>query len=359
MVLLNFKEVVMQDVRQELRDLAYKARGLHFNERQITLASVELIGELDRRNAAVNLEMTSEHFAQHIGLTPSVFWKRAQAARVLHRFPRARALLIAGETEVSHLALLAPRVTEANADVLFTGILNKSRREVEGFLSRLTPDGRLVDREEDVELRLRLTRSQLEALDRARDVLSHSGHVPSLAEIMVKALADLLERRDPLRRAERAEARRVKKDREGLDEAQTQGTPAVETAVSSANESPAVEAVGLDDPSPAKEVATSRSLLIVAPPVKGSKRERVSIPAAVRHSIVLRDGGQCSWIFPDGARCPQRGMLELDHVGVMHCRGGDDTVENCGLRCRQHNQHAAERALGRAFMAKARESRSL
>jgi hypothetical protein len=349
----------MQDVRQELRDLAHRARGLHLNERQITLASVDLVGELDRRNAAVNLEMTSEQFAQHIGLTPSVFWKRAQAARVLHRFPRARALLIAGETEVSHLALLAPRVTEANADVLFAGIQNKSRREVEGFLSRLTPDGRLIDREEEVELRLRFTRSQLEALDRARDVLSHSGHVPSLAEIMVTALADLLERRDPLRRAERAEARRVKREREDLDEAQSQGTPPVDTTASPAKESLAVEAGVLDEPSPTKEVVTSRSPVTAAPPAKGPQRERVSFPAAVRHRIVLRDRGQCTWIFPDGVRCPQRGMVEIDHVGVMHCRGGEDTAENCGLRCRQHNQHAAERALGRAFMAKARESRAL
>jgi len=52
-----------------------------------------------------------------------------------------------------------------------------------------------------VELRVKLTRSQLETLDRAREVLAHGGHVPSLPEIMVKALGDLLDRGDPLRKA--------------------------------------------------------------------------------------------------------------------------------------------------------------
>ena len=57
------------------------------------------------------------------------------------------------------------------------------------------------------ELRVTLTESQGELLDRAREVLSHSGRMPSLPEILVKALEDLLDKRDPLRKAERAKAR--------------------------------------------------------------------------------------------------------------------------------------------------------
>jgi hypothetical protein len=46
--------------------------------------------------------------------------------------------------------------------------------------------------------------------------------------------------------------------------------------------------------------------------------------------------------------------LEFDHV-VPVARGGASTPSNLRLRCRAHNQHEAERAYGRAFMAHQRE----
>ena len=187
------------------------ARQIELGRRTCTLQAKK--GELDAWNAAVNLQMTSAQFAVHIGLTPNVFWKRVQAARVLRCCPRARARLVAGATQVTHLALVAARITAANAELLLTGIKGKSRREVEGLLSRVTSDGRLLDQDEEVELRIELSSSQLKALDRAREVLSHSGHVPSLAEIVMKALGDLLEKRDPVRLAAKAQERQAKAGR--------------------------------------------------------------------------------------------------------------------------------------------------
>ncbi len=116
----------MIDVRQELRELTQKAKDLHTKERQITLESVALVGELERRNAAVNMYMTSEKFAEFIGLTPNQYWKRAQAARVIRFFPIALEMVKVGETQVSHLALISPKITQANADILLAGIKNKS-----------------------------------------------------------------------------------------------------------------------------------------------------------------------------------------------------------------------------------------
>ena len=52
-------------------------------------------------------------------------------------------------------------------------------------------------------------------------------------------------------------------------------------------------------------------------------------------------------------------MLEIDHI-VPVCRGGEDSLTNLRLRCRAHNQHTAEIALGSAFMAARRgDHRSL
>ena len=65
------------------------------------------------------------------------------------------------------------------------------------------------------------------------------------------------------------------------------------------------------------------------------------------------NGGQCAWRHPDGGRCSERAMLELDHL-KMWCRGGKHSEENLTLRCRRHNQAGAEQKLGTGFMTQAR-----
>ena len=271
--------------RKELLEIVEETKQLHTRERSITLESVSLIGELERRNAAVNLSMTSAQFAVHIGLTPNQYWKRAQAARLIRFHPEAQKLLESGETQVSHLALIAPKITQANSELLLDGIKHKSKREVALLLSRITPEGDLLPVEATFELRVTLTESQGELLDRAREVLSHSGRMPSLPEILVKALEDLLDKRDPLRKAERAKARAENSpssEKEASDEVETEAE-----AVS------ALASPGNGDQSPTKK-SPSRS----------------AIPAATRHAVWLRDRGQCTWKHPGGSRCPERAMTE-------------------------------------------------
>jgi hypothetical protein len=93
--------------------------------------------------------------------------------------------------------------------LLLDSIKHKSKREVALLLSRITPDGDLLPAETTFELRMTLTESQGDLLDRAREVLANmrgGGHMPSLPEILVKALEDFLDKRDPLRKAAMAEA---------------------------------------------------------------------------------------------------------------------------------------------------------
>ena len=155
--------------------------------------------------------------------------------------------------------------------------------------------------------------------------------MPSLPEILVKALEDLLEKRDPLRKAERAKTR-AENSPSSEKEASAEVEPEAEAEAVSALASP-----GNGDQSPTKKSPS-----------------RPAIPAATRHAVWLRDRGQCTWKHPGGSRCPERAMLELDHI-KMWCRGGDHSEDNLTLRCRRHNQAAAEQELGTGFMAQARK----
>src|SRR5213078_2470163 len=73
------------------------------------------------------------------------------------------------------------------------------------------------------------------------------------------------------------------------------------------------------------------------------------IPARVRRAVHERDQDRCTFVAPNGRRCEARGGLEFDHIEPV-ARGGQSTASNLRLRCRAHNQYAAEQAYGAEFM---------
>jgi 5-methylcytosine-specific restriction endonuclease McrA len=83
-------------------------------------------------------------------------------------------------------------------------------------------------------------------------------------------------------------------------------------------------------------------------PRRGEARDR-QVPAEIRRTVWHRNGGQCTFVSDAGKRCDARKPLEYDHV-IPVARGGETTVANLRLRCRVHNQHAAECTFGAEFM---------
>src|SRR5438094_1084409 len=78
------------------------------------------------------------------------------------------------------------------------------------------------------------------------------------------------------------------------------------------------------------------------------------VPDALKRAVHERDGGRCTFIDDRGKRCDERGALEIDHVDGF-ARTHHHDVDGLRLLCRAHNQHAAERMYGRAFMESARQ----
>jgi hypothetical protein len=89
--------------------------------------------------------------------------------------------------------------------------------------------------------------------------------------------------------------------------------------------------------------------------VRRSSGKGRHIPAHVKRAVHERDGGQCTYVGPDGHRCTKRTQLEFDHI-VEFALGGEATVENIRLLCKAHNQHAAEQTYGAAFMDQKRRA---
>ena len=85
---------------------------------------------------------------------------------------------------------------------------------------------------------------------------------------------------------------------------------------------------------------------------KVSHRAR-HIPADVRAAVYKRDGGVCTFESDNGQRCGSRHALQYDHV-VAVADGGASTIENLRLLCPAHNQLEAERRFGKQTIAEKR-----
>jgi hypothetical protein len=250
-------------------------------------------------------------------------------------------MLEAGEIRVSHLAQIAGKITQANQDLILQNIKGKSWREIQLFLSQVTPDGRLLPQEEFVEIKLRMSKTQLALLQRAREILASGGAVPTDAEILLQAVEDLLTKRDPMRKAERAAARQREREirREEQAGAGDEGV-VIESAAAKQRGEMGIPAAAGQEEGRSSEKKGQR-----AAAQQRFHRPSRYIAAHERHAVWLRDGGRCTHIYTDGSRCQERMMLELDHLHLF-CRGGSNDARNLRLTCRYHNTYAAGAALG-------------
>jgi hypothetical protein len=73
------------------------------------------------------------------------------------------------------------------------------------------------------------------------------------------------------------------------------------------------------------------------------------IPKIVRDVIFIRDGGQCTFVAPDGTRCQCRKGLQVDHIKPVANDGPID-MANLRLLCGGHNRLMAERTMGKHVM---------
>src|SRR6266850_8549165 len=89
--------------------------------------------------------------------------------------------------------------------------------------------------------------------------------------------------------------------------------------------------------------------------LSGATKSARHIPANVKRAVWERDQGQCTFTSEAGRRCAARTRLEFDHI-VEVARGGEATVAGIRLRCRAHNQYAAECTFGTGFMREKREA---
>ena len=166
------------------------------------------------------------------------------------------------------------------------------------------------------EIRCAVSAEVRDKLERTRELLSNKlplGVV--LEDVLNAALECYLEKHAPERRAVRRSARAAKK---------------------------------------AEDTGKEEDQSTLDTPTRSSSRH---IPAEVKDSVYLRDGGQCSYVGPTGLRCSCRTRLNFDHI-VPRAHGGTNCEFNIRILCSAHNQLMADKILGEPFMRAKRYANS-
>jgi len=327
-----------------LRDLA----ALVAQDRMTTAALLAHLAEVDARKLylpAAHPSMYS-YCVHELRLSEDAAYKRIQAARAARQFPAIFPAVADGRLHLAAVCLLAPHLTPDNADELLAAAAHRSKAELDqllaqrfprpdvpaqilalssspaagagplspGIAAQLAPgqvEARAAGGEEApaprpkvaalapqrFALQLNIGQSTYEKLQYAQALLSHQLAPGDLAAVVDRALDALLRQLERRKFAATAQPR----------------------------------------PRPRRATVGKRH-----------------IPAEVRRAVWARDGGQCTFMSETGHRCPARSRLEFDHSEPV-ARGGQATVANVRLRCRPHNQYAAECTFGSGFMSRKRE----
>jgi 5-methylcytosine-specific restriction endonuclease McrA len=310
-------------------------------EHSSTIKMLHFINDLERRKLFLDLGYSSvfDYCVRRIKYSSSQAGRRIQAARCCRRYPELFPLLREREVCVTTLALIEPIITDDNKNDIIQRVRGASRRGVERLLSEYRPPAALRDRiryvqipspeprsieatlwdrqsaraipeeyrdpvptEEKVFVQFLADDEFLELFEEIRILVPNGGEL-TFAEMMKVVLTEYCDRHSPAARHARREA---KKREESPDSRRREWNFA--------------------------QVETSRH-----------------VPDNIRDEVFVRDGGQCSFVAPDGTRCQCKKGLQIDHIRPF-VAGGAHNPSNLRLLCGAHNRLAAERAMGKQVM---------
>ena len=352
---------VDQDLDLELDD--YMGR-----DRTTTPALLARIAEYEARGLyrAKGFDSMLAYCLDKFHLCEQATLKRIRAARTARRFPAIFEALDDGRLHMTAVIVLTPHLTSENAAELLNAAARKSRSQIEEILAawfprlELTTPVHAVSTPRTAEMSLGTVGLAADGEVSPRTVeLAANGEVsPGTLGLAPsdKVSPGTMEQRSTRQIAPRPvplSAERFSLELT-MDRATRDKLQHIQDLLSHAVPSGDVNEVFVRALDALEAQLEKRKFGRTERPraMRGSANPR-HIPAAVRRAVAERDGGRCTFVSETGHRCAATRLLEFDHVEEV-ARGGRPSVDGLRLRCRTHNQFAAERTFGAEFMARKR-----
>ena len=295
-------------------DLLSRVKSLVSRERTATAWLVAHLAEVDERRLYLGEGCSSlfTYCLQVLHFSEPETNLRITAARAARRFPEIIEQLADGRLHLSAVGKLAKHLTVENHDELLGAAEHKTRKEVEKLVAAVDPQPDVPSTVRKLPTPSAPAESHLVQKRLAPAIVAPLA--PERYRIQFTASA---ETQDKLRRVQD-----LLKDKD----------PAVifDRALT----------MLLDSLEKTKFAKTARPRK--SPGTKANSRRG---SAAVRREVWKRDGGQCTFVAPDGRRCTERGNLHFAHA-TAYALGGAPTAVNLRLRCAAHNAHEADLDFG-------------
>jgi hypothetical protein len=315
-----------------------RVRAIHASERGVTAEALAYLAEFDHRRLylAAGYPTMYDFCVHELKLSEDSACKRIRAARAARDFPGIFDAVAEGRLHLSAIVLLAPRLTAENAVELLEAASGKTRPQLEHVLAERFPRPDVATKLEALPVppcTLVATESTVLSAPGRMEAAGPPPRVKPLAPQRFSLQCTLDEEtHDLLRRAQALLAHQV---------------PAGDIS-EVLKRSLRLLVARLEQ----RKFATTQS------PRKAGGRASSDtryIPAETKRAVSQRDGGQCTYVSEAGHRCEARSRLQYDHIEPV-ARGGETSVANLRLRCRAHNQYAADQVFGADFMKHKREA---
>src|SRR5713101_2072542 len=325
------------------QELTTALRRLAQDEREATVALIVHLAEFDARRLYEPAGFSSlfKYCRAVLRLSEDAVYNRIQSARAAGRFPVIIDMLLARTLSPTTARLLARRLTPENHQELLSAASGLGKEDVETLLAARFPE---PETKASVRLVQTAPAAAVPAMSAGATTLSSAApevagpiageaisySIPAPARPTVRPIA-----------AERYEVRftATAETREKLRLAQDLLGHAVPSGDLAQVFDRALTAL-IDELVRRKFAAT--------PHPRGHRdqaKDSDYVPADVRRTVYVRDGGRCALVSVDGHRCGERRFIEFHHV-IPRAAGGKATVENIQLRCRPHNGHEVDLFFG-------------
>ena len=341
------------------------------------------LAEIEERRLHLEQAFPSmfEFCTRELGMSEGVALNRIYVARLARRLPVVLEWIRSGRIHLSGMRELAPHLTAENCADLLAEAAGKSKREIERLVTRFAPKPPVAASIRKVPVRSAATASPAQALLGTNAPTAMAA--PNAAALAPQLATPALEAPQPapfeLTSQDRAPTRRpsvepltpetykltlpidgallekVKQAQDLMRHRVGDGdlVAIFEEALDVLIEKVKKERFGVGR-TPRKAPAAAEPSNESSEPTAPATRH---IPDAIKRAVCERDGERCTWVSPDGRRCTATGCLEFEHLdGFAITRV--HSVDRITLRCRAHNQFAAEKLYGRAKMKMARMKNS-
>jgi len=199
------------DLKDALHAQALSA-AKNFKESERALQ--EILREIDLHRVYYDLGYRSlmDYAISALGLTPDVAYNHCAVAKKSQDLPEVRKAISEGVVSVSAVRHLAPILTRENQKEMVALASSLPQTELRREIARRNPEKEEVPEraryvsEDRLALQLRVSEALMKKLRRAQDLVSQSHRELATLEDTLEALVDVfLERKDPVRKAERVQ----------------------------------------------------------------------------------------------------------------------------------------------------------